>query len=397
MRNDAETATPSPTFSGSASAMSRSFVIGAALIAFGSFGTLVAMAADDTGVREFLSQSSRSEQPGRRAAERSAFPRGTGFLPSLFVSSARANRQLLGYAPFDDGEYHAPQTHKRAAPASAPRRSGSISPLLNSPLLGQETDRGADKSVKARSSQKPFDDSAFGKGRGRLTSGVAYCVRLCDGYFFPLSRPSANPAELQTSCDNLCPSAQTRLYSAPAGSEGIEQAKSRGEAYTSLPTAFLHRAKVTKACTCTAVGYGLETQDAMTDATFKRGDVFVAEKGLKIYRGSDPDHIRPRDFVPLQTSNLLPASERRKLSELMLRTVPRELARPVASESHPAGSAAAFLPLKTQGPNGSFEKTAQLQTVTLVRQELFKDTITGNERVRNVYPSYPSESAPRAF
>ena len=390
MRNDGKT--PSQTFAGPASTMSRSFVIGAALIAFGSFGTLVAMAADDTGVREFLSQSSRSEPPVRRSAERSAYPRGSGFLPSLFVSSARANRQLLSYAPYDYGDYNAPQTRKRAAPASDSRRSGSISPLV-----GEKIGRSSEKSGKARSGNKPFDDSGFGKGRARLASGVAYCVRLCDGYFFPLSRPGANLAELQTSCSNLCPSAQTRLYSAPAGSEGIEQAKSRGEAYTSLANAFLHRTKVSKACTCTAVGYGLETQDTMTDATFKRGDVFVAEKGLKIYRGLDPDHIRPRDFVPLQTSNLLPASERRKLSELMLRTVPRERASPGAGERRSAESAAVFTPLKTQGPNGSFERAAPLQTVTLVRQELVRDKIAGNERVRNVYPSYPSESAPRAF
>ncbi len=40
---------------------------------------------------------------------------------------------------------------------------------------------------------------------------VAYCVRTCDGRFFPLQRTSgANPTQI---CSAMCPAAATKVYS----------------------------------------------------------------------------------------------------------------------------------------------------------------------------------------
>ena len=334
--------------------LSRAVIAGACLVTFASFGTFVAIAGDDAGVREFLSRASAEVRPRPMAG------RSQSALPSLFVPSASANRLLLGYAPYESRAYDHPRSDSRLA----------VHAKTSLRLLDQPRKR----VVIATDKQRPVDDSRFGTGHAYGSAGViSYCVRLCDGYFFPISRSGASAAELQTSCNGLCPSAQTKLYSAPAGSEGIEQARFRGEAYTRLSTAFLHRIKVSKACTCTAVGYGLETQDTRTDATFKRGDVLVMDDGLRVYRGAEPGHNRARDFVPLQTSTLLTASERRKLSELMVRTMPRGQRDTASSEAiaPPLG----LTPLKTQGSAG-FDRIRPVGTVSLLRQD----------GVRSVYP-----------
>ena len=56
---------------------------------------------------------------------------------------------------------------------------------------------------------------------GRLTEAVArrpqlrseaVCVRLCDGYFFPLPVAAYDTASQATACNSLCPDAPTDVY-----------------------------------------------------------------------------------------------------------------------------------------------------------------------------------------
>lgn len=85
------------------------------------------------------------------------------------------------------------------------------------------------------------------------------CVRTCDGYFFPIS-PNSSSGDFerdQKNCETTCPGTQVQLYYRPAGDEATETMMSvaGGEAYSSLPTAYLYR-DVTKprpaACGCAA-------------------------------------------------------------------------------------------------------------------------------------------------
>lgn len=78
------------------------------------------------------------------------------------------------------------------------------------------------------------------------------CVRLCDGYFFPISNASRRGdfyADSQQ-CQARCRS-DTRLYYMPSNAPSIERARDQnGYAYTDLKTAFRYRKKITKSCAC---------------------------------------------------------------------------------------------------------------------------------------------------
>jgi hypothetical protein len=56
----------------------------------------------------------------------------------------------------------------------------------------------------------------------RLETGpaVAYCVRLCDGRFFPIQRSAATPIEI---CNAFCPASRTKIFSG----SGIDHAAAR--------------------------------------------------------------------------------------------------------------------------------------------------------------------------
>jgi hypothetical protein len=87
------------------------------------------------------------------------------------------------------------------------------------------------------------------KGGSRLV-----CVRICDGFFFPLPAPpkdGSTPAEL---CRASCPNAETALFHAPADGD-IEQAVSeRGKPYMQLANASRYKKVYDPACSCKAKG-----------------------------------------------------------------------------------------------------------------------------------------------
>lgn len=84
---------------------------------------------------------------------------------------------------------------------------------------------------------------------GRLRT---VCVRLCDGYYFPISNSSRRRDFYRDAqaCQSRCQT-ETRLYHMPASNPSIKYARDRrGFAYKDLKTAFLYRKKLSKSCTC---------------------------------------------------------------------------------------------------------------------------------------------------
>ena len=73
-----------------------------------------------------------------------------------------------------------------------------------------------------------------------------YCVRLCDGRYFPLPRFASSTTPVKI-CAALCPYSRTMVYwGAP-----IDQARtSNGSRYSDLTTAFGYRKEVVQNCTC---------------------------------------------------------------------------------------------------------------------------------------------------
>src|SRR5215831_11894323 len=78
--------------------------------------------------------------------------------------------------------------------------------------------------------------------------GNTYCVRLCDGRYFPLSAPAvSSPAGPARMCSALCPAAKTALFRG----EDIDNAfGARGERYADLANAFVYRRELVPDCTC---------------------------------------------------------------------------------------------------------------------------------------------------
>lgn len=96
------------------------------------------------------------------------------------------------------------------------------------------------------------------------------CVRLCDGYYFPVSfstLPShfAQDAEV---CTSKC-AAPTELYyyANPGGSVDQSVALSTQEAYTKLKVAFRYRKEYVNGCSCKTAEYLPEGGDKKADAT----------------------------------------------------------------------------------------------------------------------------------
>src|ERR1700751_1067590 len=98
--------------------------------------------------------------------------------------------------------------------------------------------------------------------------GQAYCVRLCDGRYFPLQpHPTASPAQL---CSAFCPASQTRIF---RGSPIENAVGPDGGRYAELKNAFVYRKQLVAGCTCNGKdAFGLVTLDAANDPTLRPGD-----------------------------------------------------------------------------------------------------------------------------
>jgi len=148
-----------------------------------------------------------------------------------------------------------------------------------------------------------------GGGGGRMT----FCVRLCDGRYFPLTSgvSSADAAEL---CNAMCPATPAKVFYGSLGA--MEHAVGRdGSRYASLPTAFAFRERLVSDCSCKADGDPLGTAriDLQHDPTLKRGDVVATDTGGMIYQG-----VRARagtaEFTPIENFDKVAADLRQKLA-----------------------------------------------------------------------------------
>jgi len=77
------------------------------------------------------------------------------------------------------------------------------------------------------------------------------CVRLCDGYYYPIS-PSTTRSRFRrdaAACASSC-DAPTRLYYQPAAGDSSDLVDLSGRKYTKLSTAYLYRTAYNQGCQC---------------------------------------------------------------------------------------------------------------------------------------------------
>jgi Protein of unknown function (DUF2865) len=147
----------------------------------------------------------------------------------------------------------------------------------------------------------PDEDEAPMRIESRIRSvgGTAVCVRLCDGYHFPLEikRGSLRDAAEET-CQALCPMSETKVFLKKGD---IESARSlEGENYTALPNALRYRRTFDPSCTCRQEGDTIASQmprvlnpdGAKNSAPFGvvNPDQSEIEEGLAL-RGATTDSI----------------------------------------------------------------------------------------------------------
>ncbi|MGV3634734.1 MAG: DUF2865 domain-containing protein [Pseudorhodoplanes sp.] len=149
-------------------------------------------------------------------------------------------------------------------------------------------------------------NGAMQSAEGALSSG--YCVRLCDGRYFPVSgRGQMNAAEM---CRAFCPATPTQIFSAGGGIANA--VASNGQRYSALPNAFAYREKIVPDCSCTGKGpLGLVQFEETDDPTLRAGDIVATQAGLMAYQGDG----RHAGFSPVDNKIGLPAKLKEQLTQ----------------------------------------------------------------------------------
>lgn len=196
---------------------------------------------------------------------------------------------------------------KQQAPPLASSPRANPSPIV---LHGSTDYR---PSTRSEPSDRP--PAQLSRGRYRTV-----CVRLCDGYYWPISQNAArsefyrDAEACRSACDN-----EARLFFAPSPGADIAQARDqRGLAYTSLDTAFLYRKTRVAGCVCKPVpwsakelgrhrGYAAEEaalkraadlSQSDKDAGDKRADEGAAEPAIEVATMPPLAAIGPPQFGP---------------------------------------------------------------------------------------------------
>src|SRR5712664_2693209 len=157
-------------------------------------------------------------------------------------------------------------------------------------------------------------------------SGPAFCVRSCDGKYFPLmARGNSTPVQL---CQAFCPASPTKVF---FGST-IEGASSgNGERYADSENAFAFRKALRADCTCNGRDpAGLAPVDLTLDTSLRPGDVIATTSGLVAYSGVRVGASQTAELTPVASYPGLTADVRTRLGEMKVTPIAAEM---LASET----------------------------------------------------------------
>ena len=151
-------------------------------------------------------------------------------------------------------------------------------------------------------------------------AGPAFCVRSCDGRYFPLTtRGGASPAQM---CQAFCPASPTKVF---FGSTIDGAATGNGERYADSENAYLYRKTLRADCTCNGRDpAGLAPVDLTLDTSLRAGDVVATTDGLVAYSGIRLGASQTADFTPVASYPGLTAEVRARLGEMKVAPVSAE-------------------------------------------------------------------------
>jgi hypothetical protein len=156
--------------------------------------------------------------------------------------------------------------------------------------------------IPAAQAQDFFSELFGGFSRGRMPSmfdegppqrverprvstggGQAFCVRTCDGRYFPIT--ASDNASRAASCNSFCPASKTEVV---YGSSIDHAETESGKAYSQLPNAFKFRNEIVAGCTCNGKDqFGLAQVKIEDDPTLRKGDIVAGADGLRSVTRTD--------------------------------------------------------------------------------------------------------------
>ena len=256
----------------------------------GEFGK--AIAGDNGGMYDFLAQN---------RSQKSFFHAPIFYTPAYRAPAVYAPGPYRAYGPPPARGFDAATTGAMPL-ASSGFRKRFIRGFANLPvsILPLHQSRANQPRALAGAIQ------AVGDASGLPRRSV--CVRLCDGYFFPVA-PIASDGDLtahESLCAGVCPGAPTRLFVMPGGSEHMEDATSRdGKRYSALPVAFRHTGTSDNTCTCRPDNIAhSKLVSVLKDFTLRHGDMVMTNKGVRVFRGSNHWPYGQADFMSLAESGI---------------------------------------------------------------------------------------------
>lgn len=121
----------------------------------------------------------------------------------------------------------------------------------------------------------------------RLGGSRAVCVRLADGYFFPLGGPASGRGSAQELCQAQCPASPTELFFMASAGNIAQAVSANGRPYSDLPGAQQYERALNPAISCRP--YGESWAQALQPAEFlldrRKSDIIVtAEKAEELSR-----------------------------------------------------------------------------------------------------------------
>jgi hypothetical protein len=159
-----------------------------------------------------------------------------------------------------------------------------------------------------RSAPLPFasEGDSFGRpaqpARPRVSyggdGGQAYCVRSCDGRYFPIS--AGDGQSRAASCNSFCPASETKVV---YGSSIDHAATENGKPYSELPNAFRYRNELVAGCTCNGKDQiGLAPVKIEDDPTLRKGDIVAGSNGLVVASRAADRRGASLNFSPASAS-----------------------------------------------------------------------------------------------
>ncbi len=141
----------------------------------------------------------------------------------------------------------------------------------------------------------PLDMPRVEAPRPRISygGGQTFCVRTCDGRYFPVTGPDKESRA--ASCNNFCPASETKLVH---GGDIDSAVTDGGKPYSELPNAFRYRTEIVAGCTCNGKDQiGLAPIGIDQDPTLRKGDIVAGADGLVVAKTGANRHAA-LNFTP---------------------------------------------------------------------------------------------------